>query len=180
MIGITGSFFGVRGGGRWGERKLIRALTIGNLHYQCETMLVIQCNITTIFFVATPKGHVIRFNVKALRENDYYIVGLMLATIILRGGEPPNIFSPSICQYITLGLEKYAPTIEEIPNALVRTSLLKVLLCHHSIVVIWTSMITWNTVLLVDSSLVLKLVMHYLLPVQSNCFITIWESTVIF
>ena len=142
MIGITGSFFGVRGGGRWGGRKFIRALTIGNLHYQCETMLVIKCNITTIFFVATPKGHVIRFNVKALRENDYYIVGLMLATIILRGGEPPNIFSPSICQYITLGLEKYAPTIEEIPNALVRTSLLKVLLCHHSIVVIWTSMIT--------------------------------------
>ena len=68
-------------------------------------MLVIKCNITTIFFVATPKGHVIRFNVKALRENDYYIVGLMLATIILRGGELPNIFSPSICQYITLGLE---------------------------------------------------------------------------
>ena len=26
-------------------------------------MLVIKCNITTIFFVATPKGHVIRFNV---------------------------------------------------------------------------------------------------------------------
>ena len=165
MIGITGSFFGVRGGGRWGERKFIRALTIGNLHYQCETMLVVKCNIITIFFVATPKGHVNRFNVKALRENDYYIVGLMLATIILQGGEPPNIFSLSICQYITSGLEKCAPTIEEIPNALVRMSLLKVLLCHYSIAVIWTSMTMWNTVLLVDSSLVLKLVMHYLLPV---------------
>lgn len=100
---------------------------------------MIKCNLITIFFVATPKGHVIRFNVKALRENDYYIVGLMLATIILQGGD--NIFSPSICQYITSGLEKCAPTIEEIPNALVRTSLLKVLLCHYSIVVIWTSMI---------------------------------------
>ena len=139
MIGITGSFFGVRGGGRWGERKLIRALTIGNLHYQCETMLVIKCNVI-IFFVGTPKGHVIRFNVKALRENDYYIVGLMLATIIFQGGEPPNIFSPSICQYITSGLEKCTPTIEEIPNALVRTSPFKVLLCHYN-VVIWASMI---------------------------------------
>lgn len=79
----------------------MRALTIGNLHYQCETMLVIKCNIITIFLAATPKGHVIRFNVKALRENDYYIVGLMLATIILQGSEPLNIFSPSICQYIT-------------------------------------------------------------------------------
>lgn len=74
---------------------------------------------------ATPKGHVIRFNVKALRENDYYSVGLMLSIIILQGGEPPNLFSPSICDYMTSGLGKCNPTIEEIPNASVRTSLEK-------------------------------------------------------
>ena len=50
----------------------------------------------------------------------------MLSIIILQGGEPPNLFSPSICDYMTSGLGKCNPTIEEIPNASVRTSLEKV------------------------------------------------------
>jgi len=58
---------------------------------------------------------------------DYYIVDFMLSIIILQGGEPPNIFSPSICECMTSSLGKCTPTTEEIPNASVPTSLEKVL-----------------------------------------------------
>jgi len=74
-------------------------------------------------FLATPKGYVIRFNMKAFRENDYFTVGLMLSTIIIQGGEPPRIFSPTICQYISGGWEKCNPIIEEVPNLAVQSSL---------------------------------------------------------
>jgi hypothetical protein len=77
-------------------------------------------------FIATYKGHVIRFNMKSLRDNDYFTVGVMLSTIVLQGGEPPRIFSPAICQYMACGLEKFAPSIEEIPDTAVRASLDKV------------------------------------------------------
>ena len=69
----------------------------------------------------------IRFNIKASRENDYLTVGLMLSTIIMQGSEPPKIFSPTICQYISGGLENCNPTIEEVPTLAVRSSLLKVI-----------------------------------------------------
>ena len=69
----------------------------------------------------------IRFNMKAFRENNYFTVGLMLSTIIMKGAEPPRILSPTICQYISGGLEESDPTIEEFPNLSVRSSLLKVI-----------------------------------------------------
>ena len=73
----------------------------------------------------------IRFNMKAFRENDYFTVGLMLSTIIMQGGEPPRIFSP-ICQDISGGLKKCNPVIEELPNLSLRSSLFKVIehACH--------------------------------------------------
>ena len=85
-----------------------------------------------LYLLAIPKGYVIRFNMKAFRENGYFTVGLMLSTIIMQGGEPPRIFSPTVCQYISGGLEKCNPTIEEVPNLAVRSSLLKVIghACH--------------------------------------------------
>ena len=85
-----------------------------------------------LYLLATPKGYVIRFHMKAFKENGYFTVGLMLSTIIMQGGEPPRIFSPTVCQYISGGLEKCNPTIEEVPNLAVRSSLLKVIghACH--------------------------------------------------
>ena len=53
---------------------------------------------------------------------------ILMSTITMQGGEPPRIFSPTICQYISGGLmEKCNPTIEEVPNLAVRSSLLKVI-----------------------------------------------------
>ena len=64
-----------------------------------------------------------------------FTVGLMLSTIIMQGDRPPRIFSPTICQYISGGFEKCNPTIEEVPNLAVRSSLLKVIghACHATL-----------------------------------------------
>ena len=68
-----------------------------------------------------------------------YIVGLLLSIIILLGGEPPNLFSPSIGKYMTSGLGKHNPAIEEIPNASVWTSLEKV--CYSLVVFIFVHVV---------------------------------------
>ena len=62
-------------------------------------------------------------NMKALWEHEHFTVGLMLSTIVIQVGEPPRIFSPTVCQYIDQGFEKCAPTI---PNRLVWSSQMKV------------------------------------------------------
>ena len=78
------------------------------------------------FGIATPLGHVIRFNMKALKENDYFTVGAMLSKIVMQGVEPPIIFSPSKCKFLSSGIENCHPSLDEIPNAHVRASLEKV------------------------------------------------------
>lgn len=47
----------------------------------------------------------------------------MLSTITIQGGEPPRIFSPCICHFVSSGIENCQPTFEEVPNAQVRASL---------------------------------------------------------
>jgi hypothetical protein len=61
-----------------------------------------------------------------MQNEDYRTIGQMLATIIIHDGEHPRIFSPAICSYITKGLEFCQPGIEEVPDAIVRDSLKKV------------------------------------------------------
>lgn len=50
----------------------------------------------------------------------------MLATTIVQGGEPPCLFSQAICDYICFGFDESCPTIEEIPDAVVKNDLAKV------------------------------------------------------
>ena len=42
-------------------------------------------------------------NIKALWEHEHFTVGIMLSTIVMQGGEPPRIFSPTVRQYIDQG-----------------------------------------------------------------------------
>lgn len=77
-------------------------------------------------FVDTSKGHVIRHNFRALQYGIFSVVGKMLATMIVQGGELPRIFSPSICQYIQGGFDNVFPEIEEVPAVIVQKSLKQV------------------------------------------------------
>ncbi|XP_028405741.1 uncharacterized protein LOC114528309 [Dendronephthya gigantea] len=71
----------------------------------------------------TSEGHVIRPSFKALQSDAFSVVGRMLATMIVQGGELPRIFSPSLCQYIQGGFDNASPNIDEVPDATVQKSL---------------------------------------------------------
>jgi hypothetical protein len=77
-------------------------------------------------FVDTSEGHIIRPNFKALQSSAFSVVGKMLATMIVQGGELPCIFSPSLCQYIQGGIDNAFPEIDEVADIIVRKSLKKV------------------------------------------------------
>ncbi len=66
----------------------------------------------------------------ALQKNAFLIVGRMLATMVVQGGEIPRLFSASICQYIQCGFDNCFPTIDEVPDKTVRDSLNRV--CNYA------------------------------------------------
>lgn len=51
----------------------------------------------------TTIGNVVRCNVNAFQSGKFEIVGRMLATMIIQGGELPRIFSSAMCDYIQGG-----------------------------------------------------------------------------
>lgn len=53
----------------------------------------------------------------------------MLATMIVQGGELPQIFGPGVCQYIQGGFDEAFPIVDEVPNSNIRTSLKEV--CNY-------------------------------------------------
>ena len=83
-----------------------------------------------LYSIDTSCGHVLRCNVGALQKNAFLIVGRMLPTMVVQGGEIPQLFSTSICQYIQCGFDNCFPTIDEVPDKTVRDSLNKV--CNYA------------------------------------------------
>ena len=71
-------------------------------------------------------GFIARCNIKCLQNHDYLTVGQMLATMIVQGGEQPCLFTKSICDYISMGLDASNPGIEEVPGYTIRDNLKKV------------------------------------------------------
>ena len=84
-----------------------------------------------LFSIDTSSGHVLRCNVGALQKNSFLIVGRILATMVVQGGEIPRLFSASICEYIQSGFDNSFPTIDEVPDKNVRDSLNKV--CNYAL-----------------------------------------------
>ena len=77
-------------------------------------------------FAGTSVGFTVRCNIKCLQNRDYLTVGQMLATIIVQGGERPGLFTQSVCDYISMGLDASNPDTEEVPDYTIRNDLKKV------------------------------------------------------
>ena len=75
----------------------------------------------------------IRCNLNAFQNETFSIVGRMMATMIVQGGELPRLFCPSMCQYIQAGFDSVSPTIDEVPDGSIRNSLTKVQLGINTI-----------------------------------------------
>ena len=69
-------------------------------------------------------------NMSALEKHTYKHVGEMIAVSLVHGGPSPTFFAPSVVDYIVYGLKRVKPTIDEVPNPIIRSKIYKVI--HNS------------------------------------------------
>ncbi|XP_063078396.1 G2/M phase-specific E3 ubiquitin-protein ligase-like [Engraulis encrasicolus] len=79
-------------------------------------------------FEGTPNGCMPRLNILHLQNGVYKIIGRMMSTIIVQGGEPPAFLSPSVVDYIVHGdILQLRVTPDDISDFVIRENLNKVL-----------------------------------------------------
>lgn len=71
-----------------------------------------------------PDGNV--HNVDALIHNKYYVVGKMLATVLVQGGQPPVFFAGAVADFLVFKTVKSSVNLDDIPDFEVRQCLQKV------------------------------------------------------
>ena len=81
-------------------------------------------------FFGWPSNVIPIHNVEALADNKYYIVGKLIATCLIQGGQPPVCFSCSAADYIVYDEIKSNPCLDDIPDCSVRQKLEKVSYLH--------------------------------------------------
>ena len=79
--------------------------------------------------IESPSGLSFGDNLQYFTAGKYKIMGQMLATMIVQGGESPCLFTPIVTNYITGGniLDLGDLDIEDIPKTNVRNDLVKVI-----------------------------------------------------
>ena len=80
-------------------------------------------------FVGWPYNVVPVHNVEAASKNQYYIVGKLIATCLVQGGQPPSCFCAGVADYLIFDEVKCNPCLNDIPDYNVREKLKKV--CGH-------------------------------------------------
>ena len=77
-------------------------------------------------FAGWPQNVVPIHSVEAVAANSYYIVGKMIATCLVQGGQPPVCFAAAVADYIVFDEVKSEPSLNDIPDHTVRNKLEKV------------------------------------------------------
>ena len=79
------------------------------------------------YITASPNGMVIKPCISMYKEGLYKMMGEMVATCIVQGGEAPSIFTPSVVEYILTGdITSVDSRVEDIPQMKMRNDLKKV------------------------------------------------------
>lgn len=83
-----------------------------------------------VFFSSeSPNGFTPKLNIAHVQNGVYRIIGKMMSTIIVQGGEPPAFLAPHIVDHIvTDDILQVHVTPDDIADAELRDSLTKVLL----------------------------------------------------
>ena len=66
-------------------------------------------------------------NVDAVEQKKYFVVGKMIATAIVQGGQPPVYFAGAVADFLVFDSVKSPVDVEDIPNFEIRQSLEKVI-----------------------------------------------------
>ena len=65
-------------------------------------------------------------NVEAVASNRFYVIGKLIATCLVQGGQPPACFAAAAAEYLTYDEVKCDPSLEDIPDSIVQQKLLQV------------------------------------------------------
>lgn len=65
-------------------------------------------------------------NVDAVATNKFYLVGKMIATCLVQGGEPPLCFAQAVADYLVFNKVMCPPCFDDIPDPEIRERLKQV------------------------------------------------------
>ena len=85
-----------------------------------------ECFSKSGLFIGWPNNTVPIHHVEALAANKYYLVGKMMSTALVQGGQPPLCFSQAVADYVIYDEIKCEPCLDDIPDCDVREKLEKV------------------------------------------------------
>lgn len=77
-------------------------------------------------FVGWPDHVIPVHNINAISENKYYIIGKMIATSLIQGGQAPLCFSAAVADFMVYDSVRSKPCIEDIPDHHVREAMSEV------------------------------------------------------
>ena len=77
-------------------------------------------------FAGWPNNVVPLHSVETVAANKFYIIGKMITTCLVQGGEPPVCFAEAVAEYIINGEINCSPCIEDVPDNEVQEKLTKV------------------------------------------------------
>ncbi|XP_063754128.1 apoptosis-resistant E3 ubiquitin protein ligase 1-like [Eleginops maclovinus] len=78
-------------------------------------------------FEETPNGFIPRMNIRHVQQKLYKMIGQMMATIIVQGGEPPAFLAPHVVDYIMTGdINQVHVTPDDLADASLRDSLKRI------------------------------------------------------
>ena len=77
-------------------------------------------------FAGWPEHVVPLHNIDAVATNKYYVVGKMLASCLVQGGQPPVCFAHAVADYLVYDQVRSIPCIEDIPDYEVQQFMLQV------------------------------------------------------
>ena len=72
---------------------------------------------------------------EALADNKFFVIGKIIATSLVQGGEPPACFSEAVADYLVYDEIKCSPCLDDISDYHIREKLKKVM-CTYNYTVI--------------------------------------------
>lgn len=88
------------------------------------------------FFAGFPSNVVPVHNIKAVSNNTYYIVGKMISTCIIQGGEVPACFAKAVADYLVLDRVVSPVCLDDIHDYEIRDCLKKVMISSFTVLLL--------------------------------------------
>lgn len=77
-------------------------------------------------FVGWPSNVVPIHNIEAVACNKYFVIGKMISTCLVQGGQPPVCLAPAVAEYLVYDEVRCAPDLQDVYDYSVRQKLEKV------------------------------------------------------